>query len=225
MQPLCCFVFTFLCSISFVSPGLSIHCNNTQYLWPVDQPKLCCNKCPPGKNMIRRPPTSCGIECEPCSGDQYSDAYNEELSCEFCENCDKPNMEYGSHCNATHNAVCRCKTDYRCKDRSCQQCVLIPSTTTKPTLPPSTTVLKPGALTTLWPSTQPIRDTVWFLVIIAILCVGIAFAVVTKIKPFMRWIKSKQGYIFYKGPSPVTTSSEEEEVSTPVQEVLGKFDV
>ncbi|XP_031708688.1 CD27 antigen [Anarrhichthys ocellatus] len=240
MQLLSRLVFTFLCSLSFLSPVFSIHCNNTQYAWPVDRPKLCCNMCLPGEHMVRRSSSICEIVCRPCIGDRYSDTYNREMSCEVCENCNKPNMEYSSPCTTTHNAVCRCKADYRCKDDSCRQCVPIPSTTTKSTLPPSTlppstlppstlppstTVLKPGALTTLWTPTQPIRDAVWFLVIISLLCAGITLAAVAKIKPFMRWVKAKHGYILAKDPQPVPQCSEDEEVSTPVQEVLGKCEV
>lgn len=39
------------------------------------------------------------------------------------------NMEYMSHCNATHNAVCRCKKGYECKVQPCKQCLPIPPTT------------------------------------------------------------------------------------------------
>ena len=52
--------------------------------------------------------------------------------------CLTANMEYKSLCNATHNAVCRCKAGYECQDKFCKDCVPI-RTTTKPTLPPSTT--------------------------------------------------------------------------------------
>lgn len=44
------------------------------------------------------------------------------------------NMEYKSHCNGTHNVVCKCKAGYECEDQSCGQCVPILSTT-NPTLP------------------------------------------------------------------------------------------
>ncbi|XP_068591183.1 uncharacterized protein [Cebidichthys violaceus] len=174
--------------------------------------------------MEWRSVSTCEIVCQPCIGARYIDTYNRDKSCKICENCDKPNMEYSSPCSTTHNAVCRCKADYRCKDNSCKKCEPIP-TTTKPTLSPSTTVLKPGALTTLWTPSHPIRDTAWFLVIIALLCAGITLAAVAKIKPFMRWIKSKHGYIFPKDAQPVPQCSEDEEVSTPVQEVLGKCEV
>ncbi|XP_056301147.1 uncharacterized protein cd27 isoform X1 [Pseudoliparis swirei] len=174
--------------------------------------------------MVRtRPSSSCEIECELCIGDRYIDTYNDKLNCKICKNCLKPNMEYRLHCNATHNAVCTCKANYRCKDQSCEQCVPIPSTTTKSTFPPSTPVLKPGALTTVRTPSQPIRDTVWFVVIITLLCAGITIAVVTKIKPFMFWIKSKHGYRLARDSPSVPSGSEE--VSTPVQEVLGKCEM
>ncbi|XP_078027776.1 uncharacterized protein LOC117265575 isoform X2 [Epinephelus lanceolatus] len=134
------------------------------------------------------------------------------------------NMEYKRNCSTTHNAVCGCKAGYACRDPSCKDCVPIPTSTIKTTLPPSTAALKPGALTTLWEPSQPIKDTAWFLVIIALLCIGLALVVLTKIKPFLRWIKSKQGYFLAKEAAPVLQGSEDEEVSTPVQEVLGKCD-
>ncbi|XP_028436847.1 tumor necrosis factor receptor superfamily member 6 isoform X1 [Perca flavescens] len=216
MQPLRFFAFTFLVGLSFLSVVLSIDCNERQYEWPVEQPKLCCDKCPPGKHVVRRSITTCEIECESCTTNLFNEKYNVQQTCEFCENCDKKNMEYISHCNVTHNAVCRCKDGYKCKDQSCKQCVPISPFTTKPTLPPSTTALKPGAYHT---------DTVWFLVIIAILCAGIALVVVTKIKPFLHWIKAKHGYLLAKESVPVPPFSEDEEVSKPVQEVRGKCDV
>lgn len=51
------------------------------------------------------------------------------------------NMEYKSQCNATQNAVCRCKAGYRCNDQSCTKCetdttALPASTTSKPRLLP-----------------------------------------------------------------------------------------
>ncbi|XP_068426732.1 tumor necrosis factor receptor superfamily member 6-like [Clinocottus analis] len=219
MQPLCCLVFTFLCGLSFLSPVLSLHCNTTQYGWPMEKQQFCCNMCPPGKRMARRSVTSCEIECELCIDNRYMDTYNNKMSCEICENCLKPNMEYRLHCNVTHNAVCKCKANYECKDQSCKQCVPIPSTTTKSTLPPSTT----GVISIVWTPSQPIKDTIWFLVIIALLCAGIAIAVVTKIHPFILWIKSKHGYLLAQDSLPEPSGCEE--VSTPVQEVLGKCEV
>ncbi|KAM8870393.1 tumor necrosis factor receptor superfamily member 1B isoform 2-T4 [Spinachia spinachia] len=185
----------------------------------MDAAQLCCNKCPPGEHMVRRPPSTCGIECQPCIGLRYSDTYNEEMGCEICENCNKSNMEYYSPCSTTRNAVCRCKAGYRCRDDLCKQCVPIPST--KPTLPPPTT----GAVTTLLTTSQPVKDTVWFLVIIALLCGGITMAAAAKIKPLLLWIKSKHGYVSAKDPQPVSPCFEDEEVSTPIQEVLGKCEV
>ncbi|XP_070691573.1 CD27 antigen-like [Pempheris klunzingeri] len=192
----------------------------------VDHPRLCCNMCPPGKRMVRRPDESCTIECDLCKGERYTDTYNVQMSCNHCENCNRTNMEYKSHCNATHNAVCRCVAGYRCKAQPCQECVPIPSTTTsKPTLLPYTTALTPETTKTLGGSTpsetpKHIKDTVSILVIIALLCAGIAF-VVTKTKPFLRWIKY---YSFAEKPAPVPQCCEDEDVSTPVQEVCGKCD-
>ncbi|XP_070768609.1 tumor necrosis factor receptor superfamily member 6-like [Enoplosus armatus] len=217
MQLLCYFAFTSLCTLSFLSPVLSIQCNATQYAWPVNPPhSLCCNKCPPGQRMVRRSKSNCDIECEPCEGNRYTDTYNVDLSCNVCENCNKQNMEYESKCDTTHKAVCRCKAGYECRDQPCTQCV--------PMIISTTTALKPGTLTTLWVPPKPVRDTVWLLVIIAFLCAGSALIVVTKIKPFLRWVRSKHGYLLAEKPAPVPPFSQDDDVSTPVQEVCGKCD-
>ncbi|XP_056301148.1 uncharacterized protein cd27 isoform X2 [Pseudoliparis swirei] len=158
--------------------------------------------------MVRtRPSSSCEIECELCIGDRYIDTYNDKLNCKICKNCLKPNMEYRLHCNATHNAVCTCKANYRCKDQSCEQCVPIPSTTTKSTFPPSTPVLKPGALTTVRTPSQPIRGSVQFCV--------------CQLKK--EEIMDFSSYRLARDSPSVPSGSEE--VSTPVQEVLGKCEM
>ncbi|KAL7394550.1 hypothetical protein ABVT39_027773 [Epinephelus coioides] len=222
MQPLCAFIF--LCTLSLLSPVLSRQCTDTEYAWPMDRPHLCCPMCVPGEHMAGRKQDSCSKNCVPCTEGLYTEKNNVDMTCEVCANCNKPNMEYKRNCSATHNAVCGCKAGYACRDPSCKDCVPIPTSTIKTTLPPPTTALKPGSLTTLREPSQPIKDTAWFLVIIALLCTGLALVVVTKIKPFLRWIKSKQGYFLAKEAAPALQGSEDEEVSTPVQEVLGKCD-
>lgn len=47
-------------------------------------------------------------------------------------------MEYLAICNATHNAVCKCKAGYECRTKACVQCLPKPSTTTTTTLTPPT---------------------------------------------------------------------------------------
>ncbi|XP_042345350.1 tumor necrosis factor receptor superfamily member 5 [Plectropomus leopardus] len=222
MQPLC--AFTFLCTLSLFSPVLSLNCSGTQYPWPIETPRLCCDMCPPGQFIERRSDNTCDHRCKPCEGNRFIENYNEELTCEVCDNCDKPNMVYKSNCSTTRNTVCGCKAGYRCGDKPCTHCVLTQTSVIRSTLPPSTTAPKPEPLTTLWQPSQPLRDTVWFLVIIALLCAGIALVVATKIKPFLRWIKSKHGYFLTEETEPSPRYSENEEVSTPVQEGLGKCD-
>nr|XP_046255235.1 CD27 antigen isoform X2 [Scatophagus argus] len=192
------FAFTFLCILYFQSV-LSIQCNDTQYAWTQTLPEVCCEKCAPGSHMVRRL-ERCKIRCDPCSDNLYSDTYNMEMTCNHCENCDKPNMEYQSRCNATHDAVCRCKAGYECKNQPCKQCLLIP-TTIRPTLAPFSTALKHDILTTLWTPQKSPR--------------GIIFAVATKSLPFLRWIESKHGYLLAKSQAPAPPH---EEVSKPVQE-------
>ncbi|XP_060905317.1 tumor necrosis factor receptor superfamily member 11B [Labrus mixtus] len=179
--------FTFMCSLSFLSAVLSIQCNSSQYAWPRTTHLFCCNRCPPGKSMEQRSSNLCEIKCKPCLKNQYSDTWNLDLSCPFCTVCKEANIEYKSQCNSTHDAVCRCKAGYRCKDQPCTKCEQIPTTTIANTLhPPSTTT----ATTTIYPST---KDSTWFLVTVALLCGFFAIIVVAKIYSFQRWIRNRLG--------------------------------
>ncbi|KAI4794571.1 hypothetical protein KUCAC02_031976 [Chaenocephalus aceratus] len=192
------------------------------YAWPAVTPTLCCDKCAPGQRMLTRSEVTCAPVCGPCKETLYRDTYNVKMSCAFCRNCNKSNMAYASNCNSTHNAVCRCNAGYKFRDASRKQCVPIPPTTITPTAAPPTAgeptageptageptaALKPG-LTTAWPPAPQLR--------------GLAIVFVANIKPFLRWIKSTNGYFLAKEAAPVPACSEDEEVSTPIQEVVGK---
>ncbi|XP_030606173.1 tumor necrosis factor receptor superfamily member 5 isoform X2 [Archocentrus centrarchus] len=215
MQLLCYFII----SVLYIPPALSsVTCSDKQYPWPILTPGLCCEKCPPGYHLGSRTQNSCDRECQPCKGDRFTDSYNTAMSCSFCKSCDNPNMEVKTKCNTTHDTVCTCKAGYQCKNQDCQECVVIP-TTTKPTVPPSTTVARPGVATTHLPPKQ-IGDTAWFLVIIALLCTGIVLVFMTKIKPFLLWIKSKHGYFLAEKSQPPCAGVEV--VSKPIQEMCGK---
>ncbi|CAM9151916.1 unnamed protein product [Lampetra planeri] len=65
-------------------------------------------------------------------------------------------------------------------------------------------------------------QTTCFLWIIALLGVGILLVVSTKIKPFLRWIGSKHGYVLADKnvPAPPSSDEQDEQVSKPVQEIL-----
>ncbi|XP_008320982.2 CD27 antigen isoform X2 [Cynoglossus semilaevis] len=187
--------FTLLCCLPFLCAELSLQCSPSQYAWPSESPRFCCEMCKPGTYMQARLENTCGTKCGNCSENLYSDSYNIDLWCKRCEECDNLTTEYVSHCNGTHNAVCRCKAGYRCKDnRRCTVCVLDPHTTTEP---PTTTT-----------------DTVWFLVVTALLCSVTALFVITKLKPFLHWIRSRR----------VLQCPKDDDVSKPVQEVCGKCD-
>ncbi|MEQ2266585.1 hypothetical protein XENORESO_011276 [Xenotaenia resolanae] len=69
-----------------------------------------------------------------------------------------------------------------------------------------------------------LTDTQWFLVIIVLLCAGIALVVVTKIKPLLHWIRSNQVYFLDHKPVTVPLRAMDDDVSKPVQEVCGKCD-
>ncbi|MED6244503.1 hypothetical protein ATANTOWER_013658 [Ataeniobius toweri] len=226
MLSLCYLTVSLLWSLPFLSSGLAIHCNETQYKWPIDEPTLCCNKCPPGYYYSSRSETTCDIKCEPCLGERYMDTYNLETSCNICDVCRRAaNFEIASSCKTTHNTVCKCRAGHRCKDVSCTKCVPIP-TTVKPTLPRTTTVKVGSTSTTSTTKTtyNSLRDTQWFLVIIVLLCAGIALVVVTKIKPFLHWIRSNQVYFLDHKPVTIPLRAMDDDVSKPVQEVCGKCD-
>lgn len=48
MQLLCYLALTLLCALSLSSSEAPTNCNDNQYLWPLEKPEFCCNKCPPG---------------------------------------------------------------------------------------------------------------------------------------------------------------------------------
>ncbi|XP_030015179.1 tumor necrosis factor receptor superfamily member 4 [Sphaeramia orbicularis] len=254
-----------LCSYCLLCSVLSQPCDNkTQYLWPMDNPTLCCNMCPPGHYMYKRNPNTCHIDCKPCADGRYSDTHTFQMRCDSCIDCNKPNlnMEYETPCSSTQNAVCRCKAGYTYKDISRTSCTPITSqqptssttetveykpscnnthnaacrckagdcppvaTTNRPILRPSTSAIQPQ--TTSTKPAKPIKDTVWFLVIVFLLCAGIIMIIATKISPVLHWIRSKHGYCLANKPIPVAVQvplcTEEDEVSKPVQEMCGKCD-
>ncbi|XP_030250352.1 CD27 antigen isoform X2 [Sparus aurata] len=216
MQPLFYITFTVLCSLSLLPSGLSIQCNETQYSWPVQQPHLCCDRCPPGTHLRSRHVAKCEIECIPCTDGLFRESFNLEQDCEFCASCKTPNMEFESECNATHNAVCRCKDGYQCREQPCKECEPIPTTTT-----PVTPTTAPKPLTnpaTPSAASKPLGDKVWFLVITALLSAVIALVVVTNSKPILRWMRSKSGCPLTKPYPPVTPCPPDGDVSKPVQE-------
>ncbi|TWW79049.1 Tumor necrosis factor receptor superfamily member 11B [Takifugu flavidus] len=137
MQQLCYLAITFSCTLCFAPLLRSLGCNETQYLSSHDQ-QSCCNKCRPGHYVVQYCTASSPTKCKPCEDQRYIQTYNMEWSCDFCGSCSAPNMEYKSHCNATHDSVCKCKPGYECTDRPCTQCRPVSPTTRPP--PPVTPV-------------------------------------------------------------------------------------
>ncbi|XP_072317614.1 CD27 antigen-like [Eucyclogobius newberryi] len=184
--------------------------------------------CPPGQYMKIRDKKTCRIDCQPCTGQRYTDAYNLG-TCKICDACSKENMEIVSQCNATRNAVCRCKAGFACENEACDYCTAIPTTTAPPAAPRSTTAVSKHEVRPTLQATKPIQDTAWFLIIIGLLCVGLALVIVTKIKPLLIWLKD---YCLVRKPVPAPVSlyhpqdegdegdeGDEEEACKPVQEV------
>lgn len=222
MLPVCYLTVSLLWSLPFLSSGLAIQCNKTQYEWPLPNPTLCCTMCPPGYRYVKRSQTTCDITCKPCDENRYMDIYNLEWNCNVCDVCRKANFETASNCTSTRNTVCKCSPGYKCVDASCTYCESVP-TTFSPTPTPPTTVGATSTKTTDKPVTT-IRDTQWFLVIIALLCAGIALAVVTKIKPLLHWIRSNHGYFLAQKVIVNPPRTVDDDVSKPVQEMCGKCD-
>ncbi|KAM9723889.1 tumor necrosis factor receptor superfamily member 19 [Menidia menidia] len=178
--------------------------------------------CLPGQHMVRRQSENCEIECVTCKGNRFSASHNVEQSCFVCETCEKPNMELKTNCTATSNAVCTCKAGFKCSDQVCTECVPTPPTI-KPDLPVASTATTLRELATTQAPLEPNRDTVWFLVIVALLCAGIGLVLTAKLKPFLLWIRLNRGYVLTQNtqkPPP----AEDESVSKPVQEMCGKCD-
>ncbi|XP_043972837.1 CD27 antigen [Gambusia affinis] len=226
MLHLCCLMFSLLWSLSFSSSGLQ--CNDKQYEWPVGNPEKCCPMCEPGHRYIKRLGVGkdCKIQCDPCDENRYMDIYNKENNCNVCDVCIKENFEVVSNCTRTQNTVCKCRAGYRCKDASCTFCDPVP-TTTQPTPPPPPSTAVAGSTSTAKttvPQNDKIRDTQWFLVIIALLCAGIALVVMTKIKPILHWIRSNHGYFLPEKTVTAPLRAVDDDVSKPVQEVCGKCD-
>ncbi|XP_034553223.1 CD27 antigen [Notolabrus celidotus] len=212
--------FTFI-GVSFLSAVLSKKCNESQYPWPRNKPEFCCDRCLPGRRMAWRSDSTCKIQCDPCMKGQYRDTCNVELSCKFCRSCKESNLEFESTCNGTHDAVCRCKAGFRCRGQPCTECEQIPTTVTPSATTVSTTLPQPFTTTKLTPNTQ---DRAWLWVMVALLCAGIACFVAAKNNSLKRWFGNKLCYYLDEKPATSSTSSEDEEVSKPIQEVCGKCD-
>ncbi|RVE62781.1 hypothetical protein OJAV_G00161160 [Oryzias javanicus] len=252
MQLLHYYVFYLFCGLHVLPSGASVQCNDKQYAWPLNDPTLCCNKCEPGYKMkVSRTGQTCNNKCIPCEEERFSDSYNVEMSCKVCETCDKPNMGYKSVCNSTHDAVCKCNPGYTCKDQACTQCVreappkkptsppsttgyrcqdkactlcVLTTHTIKPPSPPSTTVSKAADPTPPKEAPKQVGDTVFLLVIISLLCIGIALLALAKMKQFLQWIRSHKVYNVTDNPAEKPLRTEDEDMPKPVQEVCGKCD-
>ncbi|XP_029688280.1 tumor necrosis factor receptor superfamily member 5-like isoform X2 [Takifugu rubripes] len=211
MQQLCYLAITFSCTLCFAPLLRSLGCNETQYRSSHGE-QSCCNKCRPGHYVVQHCTASSPTKCKPCEDQRYIQTYNMEWSCDFCGSCSASNMEYKSHCNATHDSVCKCKPGYECTDRPCTQCRPVSPTTRPP--PPVTPV------TVITVETS--KDTLWLMQMAAFLLITVAVCVVLKKKAGQQWITSKCGYLLAKTHEPVSPCSDDEEVTKPVQEA-GNF--
>ncbi|KAF6735186.1 Tumor necrosis factor receptor superfamily member 5 [Oryzias melastigma] len=132
-------------------------------------------------------------------------------------------MSYKPKCNSSHGTMCKCNPGYRCQDKVCTLCVLA-THDKKPPSPPSTPVSKTAGPTPPEKAPKQVGDTVFPLVIISLLCIGIALLAVAKMKPFLQWIRSHTVYIVTDNPAEKPLRTEDEDMPKPVQEVCGKCD-
>lgn len=48
--------FTLLCCLPFLCAELSLQCSPSQYAWPSESPRFCCEMCKPGRTSLQRYP-------------------------------------------------------------------------------------------------------------------------------------------------------------------------
>ncbi|XP_074660809.1 tumor necrosis factor receptor superfamily member 16-like [Tubulanus polymorphus] len=114
----------FLLIISVLVPAYGMICEDTEY--PLDN-KVCCKTCQPGYGVVAECTYADGAsECDLCvPGRTFSDRIS-HTKCKPCTVCGA-NSHARHACNATHDAVCECNTDFfydkdqnRC--RLCEMC-------------------------------------------------------------------------------------------------------
>ncbi|XP_030227400.1 tumor necrosis factor receptor superfamily member 6 isoform X5 [Gadus morhua] len=144
----------------------------------MDTSQRCCLRCPPG---------------------QYTDSFNLEPSCPFCDSCDNSSrLEEESSCQIISNTKCRCQLGFTCKSKECQECETIPNST-----PPTPN---------LWSLVNGWTLLATGLLLLVFLCY------------FLR-IKIKSGASLCKSTGhDAIESAEEENEFLPVQEMCGKHE-
>ncbi|XP_030227395.1 tumor necrosis factor receptor superfamily member 6 isoform X2 [Gadus morhua] len=178
----------------------SLNCSDKEYAWPMDTSQRCCLRCPPGKFLLARCSSSSNeTGCKSCPTGQYTDSFNLEPSCPFCDSCDNSSrLEEESSCQIISNTKCRCQLGFTCKSKECQECETIPNST-----PPTPN---------LWSLVNGWTLLATGLLLLVFLCY------------FLR-IKIKSGASLCKSTGhDAIESAEEENEFLPVQEMCGKHE-
>ncbi|XP_030078005.1 tumor necrosis factor receptor superfamily member 4 [Microcaecilia unicolor] len=86
----------------------ALTCTPEQYEYTDGGTDRCCQRCPPGQEMVKRCEGREDTKCKPCASNYFSEKYHYDM-CKQCSYCDE---ELGSRtvkkCTSTSNAVCRC---------------------------------------------------------------------------------------------------------------------
>ncbi|OCT77124.1 tumor necrosis factor receptor superfamily member 11B isoform X2 [Xenopus laevis] len=69
---------------------------------------LQCDQCPPGMYIKQDCTTEKNTECAPCPSNHYSDTWNSNTECYFCNVVCKELQYIKQECNGTHNRLCEC---------------------------------------------------------------------------------------------------------------------
>ncbi|KAE8599522.1 hypothetical protein XENTR_v10017222 [Xenopus tropicalis] len=69
---------------------------------------LQCDQCPPGMYVKQDCTTERKTECAPCPAHHYSDMWDSNTECNFCNVVCKELQYVKQECNSTHNRLCEC---------------------------------------------------------------------------------------------------------------------
>ncbi|NP_001161625.1 p75 neurotrophin receptor-like protein precursor [Saccoglossus kowalevskii] len=89
----------------------------------------CCEQCGPGTGVVQSCTGTNNTVCEQCETETtFSSDWSHITPCQQCSSC-PTNMQVKIPCNATHDTVCECATNYYMNDKdfSCSQCDMCPA--------------------------------------------------------------------------------------------------
>ncbi|XP_068092861.1 tumor necrosis factor receptor superfamily member 11A [Hyperolius riggenbachi] len=98
-----------LATMSRLDAQTNLNCSEKEY----QHAGKCCHKCEPGTHMKLRCTPSSDTECKPCSPNEYTTDWNDDLSCSHHMECDKGKLlEKLYDGNSTYPRKCVCRDGY-----------------------------------------------------------------------------------------------------------------